>query len=286
LITETKIKLSSHWVSYQTAGPKYGPVILLLHGLGARASFWLPVIPALVKNGYQVYALDLPGFGNSDPVAELYTPDSVGELIRGFVEALNLSSVIVIGHSMGGTMAGSYAIADPASIKALIFVDAFGFSNNLIPISPAILYQLTLPSLYYRLTWQSDKLMQPIIETNFYDSERLSPEILEMAIAENWMGSSSDRMKIIYGLSVSMGFQAQRIDYVHNLRDRYLKFGFPILVIWGQDDAFIPVSDAYQIKSKIPDIMLHIVRDCGHVPPLEKTDEFNQRIIQFLKTLD
>ena len=136
MITEAKLQLSSLQVNYQKAGPQSAPVVLLLHGLGARASFWLPVIPLLVDQGFQVYALDLPGFGNSESVAELYTPDVVGELVREFVEALHLSPVIVVGHSMGGTMAGSFAIADPASIKALVFVDAVGFSNNLLPISP------------------------------------------------------------------------------------------------------------------------------------------------------
>lgn len=286
MITEAKLQLSSLRVNYQKAGPQSALVVLLLHGLGARASFWLPVIPSLVDQGFQVYALDLPGFGSSESVAELYTPDVVGKLVREFVEALHLSPVIVVGHSMGGTLAGSFAIADPASIKALVFVDAFGFSNNLLPVSPAIFYNLTIPSLYYRLTWQSDKLIQPIIKSNFHDSDRLSPEILDMAIAENWVGRSSDRVKILYGLSVSMGFQAQRSQYVRNLRDRFHQYGFPILVIWGQEDAFIPVRDAYQIKSKIPEIALQIIPDCGHVPPLEKTDEFNQLLIQFIRTLD
>ena len=286
MITEANIQLSSKRINYQKAGLEYAPVILLLHGLGARASFWRPVIPSLVNQGFQVYALDLPGFGNSESVAELYTPTTVGKLIREFVDALNLSPVIVVGHSMGGTMAGSFAISDPASIKALVFVDAFGFSDNLFPVSPAIFYSLTIPSLYYRLTWQSDKLIQPIIKSNFHVSDRLNPEILDMAIAENWVGSSSDRAKILYGLGVSMGSQTQRSQYVHNLRDRFLHYGFPMLVIWGQEDAFIPVRDAYQIKSKIPEIELHIIPDCGHVPPLEKTDEFNQRLIQFLRAKD
>ena len=286
MITESKIQLSSIRVNYQKAGLESAPAILLLHGLGARASFWMPVIPSLVNQGFQVYALDLPGFGSSESVAELYTPDTVGKLVGEFVEALNLSPVIVVGHSMGGTMTGSFAIANPACIKALVFVDAFGFSNNLIPVSPSIFYNLAIPSLYYRLTWQSDKLIQPIVKSNFHVSDRLSPEILDMAITENWVGSSSERAKILYGLGVSMGFQAQRSEYVHNLRDRFHQYGFPILVIWGQEDAFIPVRDAYHIKSKIPEIELKIIPDCGHVPPLEKTDEFNNSLIQFLSTLD
>jgi len=242
-------------------------------------------MPSLVAQGFGVYALDLPGFGDSDPVDRLFTPATVGKLIKDFVENLNLSPVVVIGHSMGGTVAGGFAIVDPTHIKALVFVDAFGFSNTLIPFSPAIFHHLAIPSFYYRLTRQPDQLIQPIIESNFHVSNRLSPEILDMAIAENWFGSSFDRAKILCGLGLSMGFQIQRTQFVDNLRNRFLQFKFPIFVIWGQDDAFLPVRDAYQIKSKIPQIELSIILDCGHVPPLEKTDEFTHVLIQFLRLI-
>jgi pimeloyl-ACP methyl ester carboxylesterase len=286
VITEDKCQLSSLGINYLKAGSDDCPAILLLHGLGTRASFWLPVIPPLVDEGFQVYALDLPGFGHSDLIGGLYTPITVGMLIKAFVETLGVAPVIVIGHSMGGTMAGGFAIADPASIKALVFVDAFGFGQNLIPVSPAIIYNLALPSLYYRLTRQAEKLIKPIVESNFHKPARLSPEILEMAIAENWIGNHSDRVKILSGLGVSMALRSQRREFVHNLRDQNLKYEFPIFVIWGQEDAFIPVSDAYQIHSEIPEADLYIIPDCGHVPPLEKTDEFRRGLIRFLRTLD
>jgi pimeloyl-ACP methyl ester carboxylesterase len=286
LLSEAKLQLPSLQINYQKAGPDGGPVILLLHGLGTRASFWLPVVPPLVDQGYQVFALDLPGFGHSDPLASLYAPACVGKIIKEFLDALDLGSVVVVGHSMGGTMAASLAIAGPARISALVLVDAFGFSDHFIPVSPAILYTLALPSLYYRLTRQPEKLIKPIIESNFHVPGRLSPKILEMAIAENWVGDPSERIKIVYGLGRSMGFRPQRREFSDALRQRYLQYAFPIFVIWGQEDRFIPVSGAYQIRSKIPDIGLHIVPDCGHVPPLEKTGEFNQVLLQFINTLD
>jgi len=286
LIHEAQLQLSSLSINYQMAGPDHAPAVLLLHGLGTQASFWLPVIPLLVEAGFQVFAVDLPGFGYSDPIDELYTPVNVGKLVGAFVETLDLTSVIVVGHSMGGTVAAGFAIADPVKIRALVCVDAFGFSDRLIPVSPAILYTLALPSLYYRLTRQPQKLIKPIIENNFHVPERLSPQILEMAIAENWVGDSAERIKIVYGLGKSLGLRSQRQEFADSLRDQYLQYMFPMLVIWGQEDTFIPVDGAYQIKSRIPNIGLHIIPDCGHAPPLEKTDEFNQVLIQFVSALD
>jgi len=285
LIRETVLHLGSLSINYQSTGPDHAPAVLLLHGLGTRASFWLPVIPSLVDAGYQVYAPDLPGFGHSDPLDDVYSSANVGKLIVKFVEALNLASVIVVGHSMGGTIAAGFAIANPTRIRALVLADAFGFSDRLIPVSPTVLYTLALPSLYYRLTRQSQKLIKPIIESNFHVPERLSPEILEMAITENWVGDSAERMKIVFGLGKSLGLRAQRREFMESLRDRYQQNGFPVLVIWGQEDTFIPVDGADQIQSRIPEIGLRIIPDCGHVPPLEKTDEFNRALIQFINTL-
>lgn len=285
MISETKLRLASFTINYQKAGPDHAPAVLLLHGLGTQGSFWLPVIPSLVDAGLQVYALDLPSFGHTDPFVGLYAPIRVGKLVAAFVKALDLASVIVVGHSMGGTIAAGFAIADPVSVKSLILIDAFGFSDQLIPISPAILYTLALPSLYYRLTRQPEKLVKPIIESNFHVPDRLRPEILEMAIANNWVGDTGERLKIVFGLGISLGLRAQRRKFVRNLCDRYLQYGFQIGVIWGQEDTFIPVSGAYQLQSRIPNIGLHIIPDCGHVPPLEKTDAFNQVLIRSISNM-
>ena len=104
-----------------------------------------------------------------------------------------------------------------------------------------------------------------------------------MAIAENWLGSSFDRAKILCGLGLSLGFRNQRNQFLDDLRNRFLQYRFPISVIWGQEDTFLPVHHAYQIKAKIPEIELKIIPDCGHVPPLEQTGQFIRMLIDFIK---
>ncbi len=283
MITETKIQLAAQRTNYLKAGLDQAPVIVLLHGLGTRASFWLPVIPALVDFGFQVYAPDLPGFGYSDSATEIYTPLYMANFITEFIAVANLGSVIVVGHSMGGAMAASFAIDHPEKIEALVLVDAFGLSANAIPISTAILYKLSLPSLYYRLSRQSKNLVRPIIECNFHRPSRLSDKILEMAIHQNWLDGSPGRTQAVLGLAASLGFQPQRRKFRQDLYDSSRQFQFPIFVIWGQEDELIPVSSAHQIKSEMPEIELQIISDCGHVPSLEKTMEFNRILLQFLR---
>jgi pimeloyl-ACP methyl ester carboxylesterase len=285
VITEAKRRISSRTVNYQKAGSQNAPAILLLHGLGTRASFWQPVMPRLVEAGYQVYALDLPGFGYTDLPNRLYTPENIAELLNLFTRALGLEKVIVIGHSMGGAIAAGFASIDPTSIKALVLVDAFGLSDDWIPVSPTILLDLALPSIYYRFTRQSERLIQSILEANFHVPERLNPAVLDMAIAEDWTGHGKS-IEVVYGLGVSLALRHQRRKLIQGLRSNFLQYGFPFLVIWGQHDRLIPISSAHHIKSEIPEIELRIIPDCGHVPPLEVTDEFNQLLVEFIKTLD
>jgi pimeloyl-ACP methyl ester carboxylesterase len=281
LITEAKCRISSKWINFQRAGKENDPTILLLHGLGTRASFWLPVMPALVGEGYQVLALDLPGFGNSDPLEELFRPYHVAKRIMGFTQALDLEQVIVVGHSMGGTIACGCAVVDPTRIKALVLVDAFGINDSWMPISLGNLFGLILPSIYYRFTWQFDRLIQSILENNFHVPERLSPAILDRAIAENWTGHTHG-LKAVFGLGVSIGFKTQRREFIIRLRERFLQHRFPILVIWGEQDRLIPVRSVLRFKSEMPEIDMNIISDCGHMPSLEKTEEFNQSIFQFI----
>ena len=81
-----------------------GQPVLLLHGITSSARAWWRVAPALVERGYHVYALDMPGHGDSDAVAD-HRLDSLAALVGTLLHILDLKNVILIGHSWGGATA-------------------------------------------------------------------------------------------------------------------------------------------------------------------------------------
>ena len=115
-----------------------GPAVVLLHGLGGFAESWRHNIPALARVA-TVYAVDLPGFGHSSKPPARYRLADSARAVHGFVEAMGLGRVAIVGHSLGAAVGVTYALTHPARVERLALIGA------LVPGAP---YR---PSLPYRL---------------------------------------------------------------------------------------------------------------------------------------
>jgi pimeloyl-ACP methyl ester carboxylesterase len=107
-------------IHYWVAGS--GPPLILLHGLGESAHDWRWVIPAFALT-YRVYALDMPGSGESAKPAVNYTPAYLTRMVIGFLDALGIGPALMIGHSLGGLIALRLAVYQPERVRALVLVD-------------------------------------------------------------------------------------------------------------------------------------------------------------------
>ena len=140
-------KLSAH---YLLAGPNPGHQervpLIFLHGGGETARAWRWVMPSLAGR-HPVLALDLPGSGRSDLVNGSYTAGFYGRFVRGFLDALDISQAVLVGHSLGGLVAIQAALAcehgDRGRVQALALVASAGLGREVNPI----LKVLTLPVL-------------------------------------------------------------------------------------------------------------------------------------------
>ncbi|MFH8616593.1 alpha/beta fold hydrolase [Streptomyces sp. NPDC017979] len=109
-------------LSYRTSGPPDAPPLVLLHALGEDAADWDAVLPALARS-HRTYAVDLRGHGRSDwPSA--YSLELMQADVLGFLDALGLARVDLIGHSMGGVVSYLLAQDHPHRIHRLVLEDA------------------------------------------------------------------------------------------------------------------------------------------------------------------
>jgi pimeloyl-ACP methyl ester carboxylesterase len=220
-----------------------GPPLVLLHGLAGSDAWWKRNVPALAA-AFQVVAIDLPGFGSSHPDSRLIL-DEVPAQVDALLGELGIERANVMGHSMGGLVAGGLAADHPERVDRLILVDA-GF----LSFDPTWRHRLIGP--LQTLPWTSPSILPILVR----DAIRSGPVRMARATA-----------------------QVMRKDWRHKLP----AISAPTLVIWGEHDRVCNPRIGKQIVAAVPDARLVVIRGAGHNPMWEKPAEFNREVLEFLR---
>jgi pimeloyl-ACP methyl ester carboxylesterase len=235
--------IGGYSVRYKVAGETGEPVILV-HGLSGSTRWWSENVGALARK-YRVYLVDLPGFGamRRAPLRQ-GIPAATGWLVR-WMEALRLRPAHLVGHSMGGQICLRVANERPDLVKRLVLV------------APAV--------------WSGRHSIFSKIAPLMAETQRFSPRFFAV-----------------------LGYDALRADPVTMLRSaRDLlkqKVGrdletiqAPTLLIWGEQDAIVPVSVGYELRRIIPHARLLVLKDASHVPMFHDARRVNTALLSFLR---
>ena len=256
---------------YVVAGE--GPPLLLLHGLGASLIAWMSNIDALSQK-FTVYALDIPGRGDSDKPNIDYRVPTGARFIREFMEILGIERASLAGCSMGGMVALRTALDYPDRVEKLVLVDAAGLGREMcwyvrIVSLPLVGEVLERPSLGgTRASLKNILYNHSLIQDGF---------LQEIYRTRKLPGAKQAVLKMIRGAVGLRGVHKQWImtEHLKNL-------DIPVLIVWGAQDRIIPVHHAYNAAREAPDVELFIFDECGHWPQLEKAHEFNKVVLDFL----
>lgn len=250
---------------YLQTGLKNKPPILLIHGLGDAASKdWLNVIPELEKD-YQVFALDLPGFGLSKGQYFEYSPHNYSLIIDWFIATKIQDKPILIGHSMGAAISLYYAANFSTNIEQLVLVDAAGVLERTSFIKHlAELPETTVegPVIWSRVQSELSNFSSKWVEKTgeFYDPTKLLQQnhaLRQVMLAEN----------------PTMNAALAMIDTDYSILN-YTNIP-PTTLIWGEIDPIAPLRTGQALMAKLPSAELKIIRDAGHVPMNSHTSQFN-----------
>jgi 4,5:9,10-diseco-3-hydroxy-5,9,17-trioxoandrosta-1(10),2-diene-4-oate hydrolase len=271
---EEFIKVGEINTHYVTAGS--GKPLLLLHGLGGHWGHWEANIPALAQH-YGVYAPDIAGFGLSDkPQADERNLEFLLRFLRGFLDVQEIAQAVVIGNSLGGFLALQMALTYPQRVSALVLVDAAGLGAQI----GWILRLQGLPLLGDLVTTiPSRRLVRLAVRSIFYDKAQATPQIVEEHYRHFWRpGARQCYLAVIHN---GLGRGGQR----YLLLDRLPQIHVPTLLVWGAEDRLLPVRHAQAAAARLPDSRLHVLPKCGHCPQMEKPEEFNRLVLDFLADL-
>jgi pimeloyl-ACP methyl ester carboxylesterase len=261
---EKAIEVLGQRIHYLEAGS--GPTVVLLHGLGADSTTWLPTIPVLASH-FHVYALDQIGFGQSDKPMIPYRPRTLVDFLMGFLDQLGIEKATLVGNSLGGWTAAAFAIEHPARVDKLVLVGAAGLAPRLWngpTRDRAWLEQLNPSTLAgYR----------QLLSLAFYHQQMLTNEFIAQRFAR--------KLKINDGYTISRFLES--FEHGEDRLDERLKtLKAPTLVLWGAGDELVPLGSGKTLAAIIPGAQLIIFDRCGHILQEDCPEAFNGALLQFL----
>jgi pimeloyl-ACP methyl ester carboxylesterase len=234
-----------------------GATIILLHGWGCDLNIFEKVQGEL-ENKFQVYSIDFPGFGESEPPSEVWGVEEYTQFIETFIKTENIENPILIGHSFGGRVSILYSSRNKT--EKIILVDSAG-------VKPT-----RKPKYYFKV--YTFKILKRIVNMLF--SKQKANTILDKYRSKSGSSDYQNANGIMRDILVKIVNE----DLTHVMP----KIKSPTLLIWGENDTATPVSDAKIMEKVIPDAGLVILKDSGHYSFLEKLNEFLIIINNFLTT--
>ena len=253
-----------------------GDPILLIHGFGVSSRSWSHLIP-LLSNNNRVITVDLKGFGRSKKPFDLnYSIYDQSMLIYALIKEMKLKNLTIVGHSYGGGVALASVLMSIDSkldgIKKLVLIDSLAYRQEM-PLfikllQTPIINKVTVNTIPPKIQ------VKTIMKLVYYDQDMISDD--DIAEYAKPLSQESGRYAIIK--------VAKQIipDDIDELSKRYKEIVIPTLVIWGANDAVIPISIGRRISKSINNSTFHILENSGHAPHEEKPDEVSELINKFL----
>lgn len=261
-------------VRYLTAGS--GPPLVLVHGIGiddATVS-WKHVVPALARER-TVYALDLPGHGESEKPRARYTTEYFQEVLAAFLDSQGLQQAPLAGVSMGGAVALGHAL-DGGDPERLALIDSYGLGGDAY-WRPAATAALWTPGIGQSL-WSGVAASRPAIRSSLLGLTGGSPS---EAFVEDVHQAVSDRdvqRTMRTWQRSEFGVAGLRTDY----SDRLEHFETPTLLLHGNEDPLLPPAWSRAAHERLPHSELHVLDGCGHWPPRECPETVCKLLSRFL----
>ena len=179
-----------------------GRPLLLLHGLGASSITWRDNIGSLSEN-FQVYALDLPGHGDSDKPSIEYKPERILRLIKLTIETLNMDSPAVIGNSVRGSLALMMSLRYPNIISKTVLVNSSSLGKEI----NLYLRLISVPLLGTILEGAGLKSTLRMLKNVFYDPRFITEDLIDHLSRTRSSPGAKDAVVKLYGIaSISEGY--------------------------------------------------------------------------------
>lgn len=240
--------VEGYQLHYHIAGD--GLPLVILHGFGRSGSAWIRTVPDLILHR-QVIAVDLPGYGRSK-INGKWRLREVATALAIWLQEMNLTSITLLGHSLGGAVAIYLTTLVPELIDRLVLVNAIG-----IPL------QISLPTLIFRAIFSSLQHAKVFSPKTIISSRSIISDLLllnPISLLESFM-------------------EIRKID----LRRELATIKIPALIIWGERDVIIPLEQGQTLCFTLPHATFVSLPNSGHRPHFTEPEQFSILLADFLQ---
>lgn len=236
-----------------------GPPVVAVHGLASRGADWAPLLPDLARS-HRVYAIDLLGYGESDkPQDADYSIAAEADVVRGFLDAKQISQADVVAVSMGGWIALKLAAGHPERVRRLVLFDSAGLA---FPTT------LTVDSFAPRDIRELRQLIA--LQT---DRGGLMPDF----VARDFLRVNREHAWILRRQMESMLSRRDLMD------GKLGTVTVPVLLLWGTADQLTPIGTGRRMQRELPHARLIELGGCGHLAIVDCRAEAYPAVISFLR---
>ena len=271
--------ISSHYTQVESVNIHYtmsgqGETILFLHGWPTSSYLWRNILPGLATK-YQVIALDLPGFGNSDKrLEDSFSFRYFNRIISGFLKNLEIETVTLGIHDLGGPIGLNWTIHNMEKVNRLILFNTL--------VYPKLSWAVKLFGLATVVPGVKNWLSSPIgikkaINFGVHQKHRLTNEIIQQYQAPfKDKNARKVLLKSVQRLSIK-GFQ--------EIERKLPSFKKPVQILYGERDNILPKvkKTMERVKRDLPQAQIRSFPDCGHFLQEESPKQLSDAILNFMR---
>jgi len=235
----------------------HGSTVILLHGLFGNYHMWSKTVAAL-KNDFHVVVPRLPIF---DFPAHLTNIKYLLKVLDEFIDWHQLKDVTLVGHSIGGQVALMYAHTHPEKVSKLVLTGSTGLIESPLLTDES----LSNKDINY-------KFVEGMVSKAFHEKTPFVKYFTE----EIYLTVQNIPKRLTIGSMIKSSNQLNVTSFLNGI-------DHPTLLLWGLDDKFSPPEIALHFHDYLRNSELKFIKDCGHIAMVDQPEEFNQKLISFLK---
>jgi pimeloyl-ACP methyl ester carboxylesterase len=264
------MKLSGGDLFYKDEGDRGDPAVVLLHGFAASQRWWDRVTPDLVRRGLRVIRFDHLGHGRSEKPRNGYAPPDHAKRVAEALGKLGVRRATIVGHSMGGTIAGALVEANPRLVRRIAVIGTpprDGFAE--LPFTGRVATWPVVGEFVRRFA--PDQVIRAGLDSAFAD---------RVDVPDAFVDDLDGMTFSAYDKSTTL---SREFVEAEPTSERVKRSGKRLLVIFGTKDEIVDPKAADAWAEEVPSAKVVKLRGVGHTPPWERAGEVAELIRDFAR---